>query len=852
MRTNYINIDSSKRNKETQYIFDNTLHNLASHAFKFSDGSSIINIELPNCPFNNGDQVVFGNVTSKNVVLQNVLSIKKNSLFLRINHPDHGISYYNHYNPENPDDFIPVSYVDILPSNFNEDDDIPDGAYGYAIYKNSSRMGIHIVLSNIVGSNFTKSLMGNVPINYLNGTHLVYLLFTKDGNTFICDKNNYLIRLKKKSDINYRDGINFVKDKNGKTKELSSNTVCIKYCNLFGVSLDIINSTEPHIILNADSNGFSIDLKHSIARFKQIENFLLFAHAPHYAPYIAIVDPENNFYDTEQGGGSQSFVREVVNSIPGYPNPNSYEYNLDRTYTNIVQIRLIASQFPNSQKIINENNNKLYWKNLDHDHIYQLSVPPGNYSPHQLSTSINNEFSKIPYHNYTDETSKYSESSKYDEMGNNKFHIVEMDISNTMDTITFSSYKELVQYDEPNSCQIISVYDDLMIFYIPNLFQFFDPKKEILYIYFTPNTVDGNFPYAYFNLYRYEQHSKKMDTFFAYLDVELAILVNFHKNSIHELNSINTPTVLENFTYDFLTNEVTKPNHGLKIGDIIITDQFVDPSLSNDIFLYEIDKTFLNKNKFSVKKYQLGKKYKFVYNNMVLNYDNNSNISSTSTPTVTLHPKSHPSIKNFARIYHPNHQLSQNDTIYIFGSPSINGVPSDIINNKHRINRIIDDDFYEITLNNYLPVFTIPVNSRIVIKYPNMFRMYFDFPNTLGPMLNFPSIVTPFSYIISNENIIPKKLNMTGFNYFYICSPMLENIHNTSPVSNVFAIVRWFENPGSVVFDSFVPGVKILNQRTLTKFNFTMCNPDGSLVDFNGLDHSFVLEVVEAVEKIKN
>ena len=48
--------------------------------------------------------------------------------------------------------------------------------------------------------------------------------------------------LNKKSSINYMDGINFIKDKFDKfTTILTTNTIYIKYNNLYGIPLNYLN-----------------------------------------------------------------------------------------------------------------------------------------------------------------------------------------------------------------------------------------------------------------------------------------------------------------------------------------------------------------------------------------------------------------------------------------------------------------------------------------------------------------------------------------------------------------------------------------------------------------------------------
>ena len=88
---------------------------------------------------------------------------------------------------------------------------------------------------------------------------------------------------------------------------------------------------------------------------------------------------------------------------------------------------------------------------------------------------------------------------------------------------------------------------------------------------------------------------------------------------------------------------------------------------------------------------------------------------------------------------------------------------------------------------------------------------------------------------------------MTGDNYFYICCPQLAHVENTAPVKHVFAIIRWSGNPGEIMIDSYVPTNKIFTSplASLTELHISCRHPDGQLVNFNGLDHQFVIELTE-------
>lgn len=888
--TSYINIDSSKRIKNSTNIYDDQLYSLPPFALRFTNGSNLVTVALVDQPFAVDDRIILNNVISKNVILQNVIMVKKNSLFVRIFHQNHGLSFYGLYNPYNPGDFNKIDYVDRLPIVYNELDDIPDGIHRHYIYTNNSKMDFRVQLSNIKGCGFPRTFIGNIPTNYLNGKHNVYLLFVKNNGMYIQDPDSYLIKLEKKSSINYMDGVNTFSLGGKSANQICTNTVYIKYYNLFGIPLTYLNVDEKNAhsyltIVETTQNTFTIDVR-----------------------YPAIVDPNMNFYhysdlqnydiDGNQyigpnfGGGDKSIVRKILSTISGYPNPNNYEYQLDRIYKNIIQARIIGSIFPNSQKIINNNpsdtiNNKLYWRNLsDGDYIYQLSITPGNYSPKQLSRKIENCFSRTLRYPYRQEFSAGFQQSiiessisnntdLYDDDGYYKYHIVNVNISSKTDEVSLESYRELSRSDDLfNGSPILFVPDFFVQFTLSPFVDNALGTGGILLIYFTPNSHCENnvFPYAYNNLYKFELTSDADNAFVAQLETITSILVNFNRTiknllvveSHNELKSINTKTLLTNFTYNHLTSEVYKADHNLKLGDLIITDQFIEPNTIGLVFVYEIIK-IIDEDKLIVKKYNYGEKYKFIYDSFLINFGQiatDSEDSEIIAPVQSVSPLEEN--KFLMVVNHRDHQLSPGTMITISNSLPINQVPESVINTSHTIHRIIDDNHYEIKLKTYIPNPPQPIikQNTIVIRYPDIFQMFFNFSDTFGEKLSFRDIgketsVTPYKHRICNTDPYmdepnayyhnPKKLDMTGNNYFYLSSPELGHIRNTDPVDNVFSIIRWSENPGGVSFDSYVPTIRVFNPpiASLNKLHFTLSHPDGRLIDFNGLDHSFQLELTE-------
>lgn len=899
--TSYIHIDSSKRKKESTINYDDNIFNLQPFPILFTHDSSIVTILMENHPFNVDDLISLSNVVSKNVILENIIMVKKNSHFMRFFHKNHGISLYNTNYFNNPNDFIKIDYVDELPELYNENDNIDDGINEYFILKNNLNLNLSIQISNIKGIDSSYAFIGNIPINFLNNKHIVYLLFIKNGTSYIPDPNSYLIMLNVKASINYRDGINYLKDR---SNIIATNTIHIIYNNLYGIPLSFFNFEKTYAtIISITKNTFSIDIK-----------------------YPAIVDPKIEFYNatdllnqniefdeiiyTNRGGGSNIYIRKINSIDTGYPYPNSYNYPLERIYKNVISAKIIGTIFPNSLRIIDDNNNKLYWKNLsDGNFLYHLEIKPGNYSPRQLEKAIEAEFSKTIRCQYIQDFLPKNISPDtliYDDNGYNKYHSVKIIISEITDQVSLINYREISRFYNTDLNPIILIPDGILDITMSNDLRInfgalydppiniipFDPLHDKLFIYFTPkihSRISSKFPNSNGLLYKYQNHIiNDIDngfTFRVILERSISILLNFYRNksvfphiiSTTEIVSINTSTILNNFAYDYLTGKVFKIDHKLKKNDIIITDKFINYNLDNNPYIYEII-DIIDSDSFIVEKIEHGKKYKFIYDGIILNFGEGENfyqwldtisyeeeiqINDGFSNTLSL-ISIKPSINNNTMmiINHPNHQLFEGSKIIISDSLPINHVPLSIINKEHIIYKIIDENNYQIILEKYTPIpFTNYNINTVTIRYPESFQLFFNYQDTLGKILNFndignPNAITPYRHIIKNSDgyiTDPQstqeigKLNMTGPNYFYLCCQELGLIQNTNPVKNVFSIIYWEENPGNIVFNSFVPTVQTFNPQisSLSSLYFDFFNQDGQLINFNGIDHSFMIEIVE-------
>lgn len=230
-------------------------------------------------------------------------------------------------------------------------------------------------------------------------------------------------------------------------------------------------------------------------------------------------------------------------------------------------------------------------------------------------------------------------------------------------------------------------------------------------------------------------------------------------------------------------------------------------------------------------------------------------------------------------IHHPGNLVEINDTIEITGATKI-GTILDIsyINKTFTI--------YETnTVNQTYSVLIAPLNQitnetnidlngnggpSTIIKTKAKVSFLFDRTDTLGNILGFKDVsksnaITPFSTLISNldpyllstnlnsvGNIDTSKslLNLSGSN-FYILMYIndYETIINNSNQKTAFAKILLSGNPGDILFNTFVnyPLEFDFPISTISEFNIYFTYPDGTLVDFRNINHSFTLRIIEKV-----
>jgi hypothetical protein len=230
------------------------------------------------------------------------------------------------------------------------------------------------------------------------------------------------------------------------------------------------------------------------------------------------------------------------------------------------------------------------------------------------------------------------------------------------------------------------------------------------------------------------------------------------------------------------------------------------------------------------------------------------------------------------RISQPNHNFKKGDRIFITGSIDYYFISNDYINSVegHIITNVINNNFYEIKIDNINKIDDVG-NTKggygLQIKSYAIFRMFFNFKDTFGKLIGFK--LTGEEYSITSYTSLANNYTITNIDkYYYDISQVLIingnltpfdiytnfssqttrymlllldgiNLNNTPNGPSYFYKFLLNGLPNTYLYNTFVNSPVFLNPpiKSLNQLNFTFINPDGGLVNFGNLNHSFTLEI---------
>lgn len=402
--SNYLNIDSSLRNKypvprttQAQWI------KLENSPLRFTFNSNTLEI----IDMNNQTNFVFDDkimLTGVQPIIKTLTTLFGTNNNTKLFEFTVGSKY------------MKINYKHLMKFPDNYSDIVDYDKYTYI--ENYDTAGVNIQLAGIQGENGT-NYIGNISINTLNDIHQVLLYNPDDTAQNTYSDDSFYIELTSE----YISSSTFV---------LSSYNVELTYYYIAGIPINQINAEYPinvdhavgyHRVLDVTTDSITINI-----------------------PKISTLIDDAICADDTIGkcaGGNNVYIAQIQELLNSYPYPNHYSIILPKTFSQIVYIRLVSSEFPNTQRNITSSgsniNNKLYWQNLeDGDIIYNIDIDQGNYTPITLKKHMEQKISQIK-RTTTRNISANNKSIVY--LDNN---IIKINIDEETSIVTFTSFTEAI------------------------------------------------------------------------------------------------------------------------------------------------------------------------------------------------------------------------------------------------------------------------------------------------------------------------------------------------------------------------------------------------------------------------
>lgn len=247
-----------------------------------------------------------------------------------------------------------------------------------------------------------------------------------------------------------------------------------------------------------------------------------------------------------------------------------------------------------------------------------------------------------------------------------------------------------------------------------------------------------------------------------------------------------------------------------------------------------------------------------------------------------------------------NHKLQIGEHITFSGAISYFGIPENILNRTHVVSHVYDENTYGFDIKYFNLEISRHDNgggNTITLLVPNVFRLRLDFSDSICALLGFhdvglPTSITHYRTIIKNNQLYENELDvdgngnkknlenhiitLQGDSYLLIQCPQLGKLFNIdiiqkeeingekekkqrNTINNIFGKILLKHNNKNenqhdkIIFDSYVhlPQIYYEPIPELYKLDFKFLAPDGSLFNFNNVDHSFTLKIVTVYDHPK-
>lgn len=562
-----------------------------------------------------------------------------------------------------------------------------------------------------------------------------------------------------------------------------------------------------------------------------------------------------------------------------YSEQNSYKIELKRSYTNVVAVKLKSTEFVNSQQLIRNTpfdikNNILKWQmgennETDDGIIYSSVLTPGNYSASQLSTLIQNSMNSVlrnngKFFNFTVTIDVVSDLVQF----------------SSIDYTTISNPFDITVTGETTTTFLVN-YEDASTTFALGQTVFIDGSSSVGGI--SGSDINGTHVITDITLNTFSfvvngvATSNVVGGGGSSVNIGKGILFRLiFSDSQSPYEILGFPN--EDTSYGFnVTNNVESYNYKKIVEDDEITVSIVPVASSGTKFTSTNDKLFKNQYAFDTSGY-----YNIDLDSYILSYNGDVRLSIKSISKPSLHFENGDTAQdNVYSVITCNlpHGLNTGDRIYIYNESGaeydnsdfggympykhLYGIPSTEFNSSEL--DIITKFVNEITNPQGLFILTDSLLTdsaykfKISIPYESV-SLLDDRISTLISNNYFASDLTDnfykqnylFGNIILTE--VNQNLNLSGEQYILMTSSILGDGETTGDVDNVFAKIQLAAASGSNIFNAYIGGQKYFYDSPLpllTEIDIQFYTNAGTLFEFYDSDHSFTLEIVEAIQKIE-
>jgi len=369
--------------------------------------------------------------------------------------------------------------------------------------------------------------------------------------------------------------------------------------------------------------------------------------------------------------------------------------------------------------------------------------------------------------------------------------------------------------------------------------------------------------------------------------------VNLQRNFYHvkQINLINaifpitqklvnaSPISIQNnlFYWQNLADGSTIYSVALPSGNYGLVDLATQlTTLINNTVRTNIDSTTLINNIFTNNKNYAVVNINQVQNIFNIQFYQNIILSKAIFKSTVVYPD------GFTRIIvtYTNHQLIAGNLLTFSNVIGTESIPAEYLNGTFPIESIIDTNTFTIKLDRYNDD-TVNNNTNggtaIKVLVPIQARLLFNIPNTIGKVLGFNNVgdsnsITSYSYSINNydlyeidiqENSIgvttqpridTRVLSVNPNNYILMLAnvPFNDQINLFNTSTYAFAKLYLAGQLNDYVYDQYIQLGSTFQEplSALSTITFSFYGPDNNLYDFNNVEHSFTIEIVEQLDEL--